>query len=178
MTSFIEIQMGQEFLKKNKDYQKLKCIDLLDKICWTRLQIHENDTLQIMLLNLFFIIEGNNIDTFLKKWEEIYKESDNKQSQIRKLKKDLLTNPTEWNDETLLKYQEKLELDKIYRLEIRGEQSKYKSANVRNCLAHGAYWLDAKNGNIAFQGRKRRTKTLIKTSLNIFFVKINYTKFR
>ena len=51
---------------------------------------------------------------FIKKYGEIYKNSEYKQNKIRKIRKGLLATSTKWHDEKLLKYQERLELDKIY----------------------------------------------------------------
>ncbi len=147
-------------VNNNKAYQKLKDIGLFEKMCWIYLQTYENDILQSMLLNLFFIIEGKSIDTILKMWKEIYKNSEDKQSRKRKMIKDLLTTSTKWHDEKLLRYQERLELDKIYGLKIGEEYDKYKTVNVRNCFAHGAYYVDAENGNIAFLMEKKRNKNI------------------
>ena len=168
VSSYIEITMAPHEIKKRKDYKKIKGIDIIEKFFWLYLQICENDTLQSMLLNLFFIIEGKSIDTILKKWQEIYEKSKRKQSQykepkrsqiqIRGKRKKLLMSSAEWHDEKTLRYQKRLELEKIYGLKIGEEPDKYEAVNVRNCFAHGAYWFDDKNGNIVFPRGKKEAK--------------------
>ena len=56
VSSYIEITMAPHEIKKRKDYEKIKGIDIMEKFFWLYLQTCENDTLQNMLLNLFFII--------------------------------------------------------------------------------------------------------------------------